>query len=104
MRMIQLAAHRSPAIQSIEATVHSEVANYLLNKKRKELAKLEEQARMAIQINGQAGVSPELCQFKCLDQNGNEVRLIPQAPVRLQGGRAPRGHDRHHDRRPPNLD
>jgi ribonuclease E len=104
MRMIQLAAHRSPAIQSIEVTVHSEVANYLLNKKRKELAKLEETARMGIQINGQQGVSPETCLFKCLDQSGNEVRLVPPAPVRLQGGRAPRNHDRDRDRRPRDLD
>jgi ribonuclease E len=104
MRMVQLAAHRTPAIQTIEVTVNADVANYLLNKKRKELAKLEEQAKMAIQITGQQGVSPELCAFKCLDQNGNEVRLIPPAPVRLQGGRAPRGNPDRERRFPPNLD
>jgi ribonuclease E len=100
MRMIQLAAHRTPAIQSIEVTVHGDVANYLLNRKRKELAKLEDQAKMQVQITGQVGASPEYCTFKCLDHNGNEVRLMPPPPVRLSGGRTPRqAPDR--DRRSP---
>jgi ribonuclease E len=103
MRMIQLAAHRTPAIQSIEVTVHADVANYLLNRKRKELAKLEEQSKMGVTITGQPGVPPETCVFKCLDHNGNEVRLIPSPPVRLSGGRTPR-HAPDRDRRPPNLD
>jgi ribonuclease E len=91
MRMIQLAAHRAPAIQSIEVTVHADVGNYLLNRKRKELARLEEQGKMEVTIACQLGVSPDLCAFKCLDHNGNEVRLIPPAqPVRLSGGRTPR--------------
>ena len=103
MRMIQLAAHRTPAIQSIEVTVHAEVANYLLNRKRKELAKLEEQAKMQVLIAGQAG-SPELCTFKCLDHNGNEVRLIPPPPVRLAGGRTPRQAPERERRYPQPLD
>ena len=101
--MIQLAAHRTPAIQSIEVTVHAEVANYLLNRKRKELAKLEEQAKMQVLIAGQAG-SPELCTFKCLDHNGNEVRLIPPPPVRLAGGRTPRQAPERERRYPQPLD
>jgi ribonuclease E len=88
---------------SIEVTVHSDVANYLLNRKRKELARLEEQGKLEVQITGQTGVSPDTGLFKCLDQNGNEVRLIPQQPVRLSGGRTPRqAPDR--ERRPPHLD
>ena len=102
--MIQLAAHRTPAIQSIEVTVHADVANYLLNRKRKELAKLEEQAKMEVLITGQPGGSPELCAFKCLDHTGNEVRLIPPAPVRLSGGRAPRPAPERERRFPPQLD
>jgi len=74
-------------------TVHAEVANYLLNRKRKELARLEEQGKLEVQITGQSGVSPDTCTFKCLDQNGNEVRLIPQQPARLSGGRMPRRMD-----------
>ena len=92
---LQLAAHRSPAIQLIEVTVHTEVANYLLNKKRREIAGLEERAKMEAQITGQPGVSPDLCAVRCYDVNGNEVRLLPPAPLpRLSGGRGSRGGER----------
>jgi len=90
MRMLQLAAHRSPAVQSIQINVQMEVAHYLLNKKRKEIAALEERAKMEILISGVLGVSPDTLDFKCLDQNGSEVRLMPVVPVRLAGGRGPR--------------
>src|SRR6476620_4389426 len=46
MRMIQLAAHRAPAIAAIELTVNADAASYLLNKKRREIAALEERAGM----------------------------------------------------------
>src|SRR5205085_3335535 len=41
MRMLQLAAHRQH-ISRIQVRVQQEVANYLLNRKRKEIARLEE--------------------------------------------------------------
>ena len=95
MRTLQLAAHRSPAVQLIEVTVNTDVANYLLNRKRKEIAALEERGKMEIQIAGQVGVSPDTCLFKCYDANGNEVRLLPVAPPpRLAAGRGPRGPER----------
>lgn len=97
MRMIQLAAHRTPAIQLIEVTAHTEVANYLLNRKRKEIAGLEERAKMEVVISGQTGIAPDTCAVKCFDHNGNEVRLIPPLPPKLAGGRPPRGlPDRRH--------
>ena len=34
--MLQLAAHRKPAT-TVEVHVHADVANYLLNKKRREI-------------------------------------------------------------------
>lgn len=91
MRLIQLAAHRAPAVQSVQVSVHQEVANYLLNRKRRELAALEEKAKFEVIVTGQLGVSPDTCLVKCLDHNGAEVRLVPPAPVRLAGGRVPRG-------------
>src|SRR5207302_2851787 len=53
MRLIQLAAHRAPAIATVQVTVHPDVAHYLLNKRRKEIAGLEERAKPAVQISGQ---------------------------------------------------
>src|SRR3954470_24887844 len=57
MRVLQLAAHRAPAVAAVEVTVHADVAGYLLNKKRKEIAALEERGRMEVQVTGQLGVS-----------------------------------------------
>jgi ribonuclease E len=88
MRLLQLAAHRAPAIASVQVTVHTDVAHYLLNKRRKELAGLEERAKMEILVTGQAGVSPDTLAIRCFDHNGNEVRLLPPAPIpKLAGGR-----------------
>ncbi|MFO0798895.1 MAG: Rne/Rng family ribonuclease [Gemmataceae bacterium] len=102
MRLVQLAAHRAPAVQSVHVTVHQDVAHYLQNRRRRELAKLEERANFEVVVTGQSGVSPDTCLVKCFDHNGAEVRLIPPAPVRLAGGRIP--HGRPQPRFPQQLD
>jgi len=93
MRLLQLGAHRSPAVTSITLMVHIEVAFYLLNRKRKEIASLEERAKMEVQVNGVTAVSPDHLEFRCLDSNGNEVRLYGGPPPRVfrpaQGQREP---------------
>src|SRR5206468_4225483 len=100
MRNLQLAAHRKGGIQSVEVTTHIDVAHYLLNKKRKEIAGLEEYGSMEVRITGHAAVSPDTFVIKCHDANGNEVRLIPPPAPRFTGGRGPRG-DRDRERRYP---
>src|SRR5205823_1703052 len=47
MRMLQLAAHR-PTINRVEVRVPLEVATYLLNRKRGEIARLEEEGEMQV--------------------------------------------------------
>jgi ribonuclease E len=95
MRLLQLAAHRSPSIATVQVAVHTDVAHYLLNKRRKDLAALEERAKMEIQVTGQLGVSPDTLTIRCFDHNGNEVRLIPPAPLpRAVAGRGPGGGGR----------
>ncbi len=103
MRMLQLAAHRAPAIQVVQVTCHPDVAHYLLNKRRKDIAALEERGKLEVTITGQPGVPPETLQTKCFDHNGNEVRLIPAVtPPKLTAGRIPRDNrNRRDDRRYP---
>jgi ribonuclease E len=92
MRLLQLAAHRAPAIATVQVSVHTDVAHYLLNKRRKDIAALEERGKLEIQITGQAGVSPDTLAVRCFDHNGNEVRLLPPAPLpRLAAGKFPGG-------------
>lgn len=76
MRMLQLAAHRDN-VQRIQVRVAEEVAHYLLNKKRKEIAQLEEPGRIQITIMGGAGIAPETLEFTCFDNNNSEVKFLP---------------------------
>ncbi|MBV9124707.1 MAG: Rne/Rng family ribonuclease [Planctomycetes bacterium] len=77
MRMVQLAAHREQ-IHRIQIRVAEEVANYLLNKKRKEITRLEESGELQVQVSGVPGVSPELLEFACFDNNNNEVKFLQE--------------------------
>jgi ribonuclease E len=105
MRLLQLAAHRTPSIASVQVGVHIDVAHYLLNKRRKDLAGLEERGKMEIQVTGQAGVSPDTLTIRCFDHNGNEVRLLPPPPLpRPIVGRFPGRNERHDKRYPQPLD
>jgi ribonuclease E len=82
MRMLQLAAHRDH-VHHIEIRVAEDVANYLLNKKRREIARLEESGNILVQIRGAAGAPPETLEFICYDNNNNEVKLFPsELPLR----------------------
>ncbi|MDY3551710.1 Rne/Rng family ribonuclease [Gemmata sp. JC717] len=95
MRLLHLAAHRAPAVQLVQVAVHTDAAGYLLNKKRKEIAALEERGKLEVNITGQPGISPEALSIRCFDHNGNEVRLLPPAPLpKLSAGRVPPRDDR----------
>src|SRR5206468_2991496 len=76
MRMLQLAAHREN-VQRVQVKVAEDVAHYLLNKKRKEVARLEEAGGIQATITGVPGAPPESLDFLCLDNNNNEVKLLP---------------------------
>jgi ribonuclease E len=82
MRLLQLAAHRCPGGSSVTVTVNAEVAAHLLNKKRREIAELETKACMEVTLESRFGASPDLCEFRCFDSNGMEVRLMGAPPMR----------------------
>jgi ribonuclease E len=75
MRMLQLAAHRDH-IHRIQVSVAEEVAHYLLNKKRKEISRLEESAEIQVSITAKPGASPEMLEFACYDNNNNEIKFF----------------------------
>jgi len=88
MRLLQLAAHRENVCQA-QVRVTDLVAQYLLNRKRREIAQLEESGKMQVTVASAFGAPPEHLEFVCLDANGNEVKLLPEdAPAhRGRGGR-----------------
>jgi len=86
MRLLQLAAHRE-GIQRVEIRVAEEVSHYLLNKKRKDIAKLEEAGEIVVAVNGRPGVSPEALEFLCYDKNNNEMKFVAFEETREPRGR-----------------
>jgi ribonuclease E len=83
MRMLQLAAHRDN-VHRIEARVHEDVANYLLNRKRKEIARLEEGGNLQVIITAAIGVSPETLEFVYYDNNNTPHKFTPYDENRLR--------------------
>jgi ribonuclease E len=76
MRLLQLAAHRE-AVHHIHVRVAEDVANYLLNRKRKEISKLEEEGDIQVQVSSESGAPPEMLDFVCYDRNNNEIKFLP---------------------------
>jgi ribonuclease E len=76
MRLLQLAAHRAN-VRSIQVRVADPVANYLQNKKRREIGKLEEAGDIQVQITGVPAAPSEMLEFVCYDKNNNEIKVLP---------------------------
>jgi len=83
MRLLQLAAHRQN-VQRVHVNVHEDVAGYLLNRKRKEITRLEESGDIQFTISSAIGAPPELLEFVCYDNNNNEVKFFPFEETRPQ--------------------
>jgi ribonuclease E len=74
IRLLILAGQR-PQITKVAITVAEDVADYLNNRKRHELARLEEHGHMAIKVIPAKGVPPEHLLIDCRDNEDREVKL-----------------------------
>ena len=70
-----LMATQHEDVAQVVIKVHDEVAAYLNNRKRKEIATLEERGRMTIQILGTEHVYPEFLEMQCRNGDGREVHV-----------------------------
>jgi ribonuclease E len=70
-----LAVTSSSQVARVIVTVEEEVANYLNNKKRRELVQLEQDNNVEVQVVSGEGLSPEYLKIDCFDANGREVRI-----------------------------
>jgi ribonuclease E len=85
MRLLALASHREE-IRRITVSVHPHVATYLGNRKRQQIAKLEAESNLAIQIAFDENAPAEFLKIECHDANGNEIRPFPSAPTSHRRG------------------
>jgi ribonuclease E len=74
VRLLILASQREPIVK-VTLHVSDDVADFLNNKKRHDLAKLEEEGEMAIQVIGVEGAAPEHLVIECRDADSREVRF-----------------------------
>jgi ribonuclease E len=74
VRLLILASQQ-PEIAQVTITVADEVATYLNNRKRRELARLEDEGHMTVRILGAKGVFPEHLAVQCRDAEDREVRF-----------------------------
>jgi ribonuclease E len=74
VRLLILASQR-PGIHRITITTAEAVADYLNNRKRMELAKLEQEGRMTIQVVGLEDVAPEHLAIECRDADGHDIKF-----------------------------
>jgi len=74
VRLLILAGQRAQ-IQEVTVTVAEDVAEYLNNKKRREIFRLEETGKMTVQVIGLKGVSPEHLVVQCRDAEGREAKF-----------------------------
>ncbi len=62
-------------VAGIVVEIHEQVAYFLNNKKRRDIAMFEEQGSVKIDIVARTDVSPEHWSFRCNDPGGNEVKI-----------------------------
>ncbi|WP_390821173.1 Rne/Rng family ribonuclease [Tuwongella immobilis] len=98
MRLLQLASHRA-GISNIQLRVHSDVAHYLQNRKRRELLRLEELGKMQISVVADPHVPPETMDFTCLDAQNSEVKFLHNDPPQRQLPYQRRGNSHHSEQR-----
>ena len=75
VRHLILASHKE-GVSRVMITVADDVATYLNNRKRRELAKIEDDANIVVQVFGSEGVAPEHLVIECQDSNGRELKFM----------------------------
>ena len=102
IREIMLATH-AEHVDRVVVHVNDEVAAYLNNRKRRELAELEDHGKMTVQVLGSESAYPEALKMECFDGKGSIVELKTVAKTngdqrrggsRRSGGRGSGGRGR----------
>ena len=69
---------QDPKITKVVIRVAEDVTSYLNNKKRRELAQIEDEGQLTVHILGNEGHEPEFLQMEYFDKEGNEVVALQE--------------------------
>jgi ribonuclease E len=84
MRVLLTTANHDE-VSRVRVEVHERVAGWLNNKKRKDLAKVEEDCDVTILIEARGDVGPEHLSIRCEDEIGKEIKdFLPVASQRAR--------------------
>jgi ribonuclease E len=75
IRKLMMCAHNE-RIAKVSVTVEEEVANYLNNRKRRELTRIEDEYNLQVQILSREDVSPEFLRIECEDSSGRDIKFV----------------------------
>lgn len=79
VRLLLNSLHREN-VSRVTVEVHDRVANYLNNRKRRDLLKFEEDAQVTIGIQSRTDVSPEHLIIRSFDSAGGELKFLTSEP------------------------
>jgi ribonuclease E len=74
MRTLSLSETRDD-VTRLNVTVHDDVATWINNRKRREIAQFEDRTHIQLHVVGKDGVSPEHLVFDAWDSTGRNVRF-----------------------------
>ncbi len=80
VRLLILASQQE-GIASATVTVSDKVAEYLNNTKRRELARLEDEDKITVQIRSAEGVPPEHLEIDCRNAEDREIKFAVPQPL-----------------------
>jgi ribonuclease E len=76
MRLLMTAANNDQ-VTRLDLEVHERVSNYLNNRKRKDITRLEDQRNVNVIVLPRTDVNPEHVRIRGRSENGHEVLMLP---------------------------
>lgn len=74
IRKLIMAAQEN-RVTKVTVTIEEEVASYINNRKRRELARIEDDHEIELLVVSREDVSPEFLRIECEDESGREVKV-----------------------------
>ncbi len=68
------------SVRRVDIGVQQGVANYLINRKRREITNLEEEYDVTVNVQASSDASPEHLSVRCFDEMGSEVHIFKPEP------------------------